>query len=120
MGLSYNDLYNHNEVSKTARDNLYKENTNVFSYYILTTVLLNNYTGFLEWCNDNNLELIKFNRTPRNIDSFFDFIKLNYNSKNLLDSFNCINQYNEKYKHKNIQLIEQLKKTLRMSILEFY
>jgi hypothetical protein len=120
MGLTYEDLYSDNEVSKTARDNLYKEHTNVFSYYILTTVLLNNYIGFLEWCNDNNLELIKFNRTQRNIDSFFDFIKINYNSKNLLDAFKCINDYNEKYKSKSIQLTELLKKSLRMSLLEFY
>ena len=66
MGLSYSDLYSNSKHSQVLRENLYKENTNVLSYYIIKTVLLNNYQSFLEWCNKNNLSLINVGLTSFN------------------------------------------------------
>ncbi len=49
MGLTYKDLYSISERSRVLRENLYKEKTNVLSYYVIKTVLMNNYQGFLNW-----------------------------------------------------------------------
>ena len=58
MGLSYNDLYKKTVVSENLRKTQYKENTNILSYYVLTTILLNNYQDFLSWCDTNNISLL--------------------------------------------------------------
>ena len=41
---------------------LYKENTNVFSYYILKSILMSNYDGFMKWCFDSNMNFISFKK----------------------------------------------------------
>lgn len=113
-GISYENLYKKDYISKNARDNLYKEKTNVFAYYIVTSILLNDYRKFLKWCNKNNFEIIKFNKTPKTQDSFFNLIKSNHNSKTYIKSLAYIENINK-------NLITQnafLKKTLRMTILE--
>ena len=43
MGLTYKDLYSETEKSSIMRENLYKEKSNVLSYYIIKTILINNY-----------------------------------------------------------------------------
>jgi accessory gene regulator protein AgrB len=63
MGLKYKDLYSNSSVSATMRETLYKEDSNVLSYYIITTILMNNYQGFLSWCNTNNLSLLQFKKS---------------------------------------------------------
>ena len=52
------------------RKNLYREDTNVFSYYILTAILLNDYYGFMRWCEKNNIGFIRFNSTEKNLRDF--------------------------------------------------
>ena len=47
MGLSYKDLYSSSPESELKREKYYKEDSNILSYYIITTVLINNYEGFL-------------------------------------------------------------------------
>jgi hypothetical protein len=49
------------------RETLYKEDSNVLSYYIISTIMMNNYQGFLGWCNENNLSLLQFKKTTANI-----------------------------------------------------
>jgi hypothetical protein len=68
MGLTYKDLYGKNNKSEMLRETMYKEDTNVLSYYILKTILLNNYPGFLQWCKTHNLSLLHFNKTPKNLN----------------------------------------------------
>ena len=41
MGISYENLYKTEEVSFVARKYLYKEETNVFSYYIIGSNVAN-------------------------------------------------------------------------------
>ena len=49
MGLTYEQLCESARPTTT-----YKEQTHVFSYYVLTAVWLNNYSGFLQWCKQHN------------------------------------------------------------------
>lgn len=85
MGLQYKDLYSNTKQSSILRENLYKENTNVLSYYIIKTVLINNYQGFLSWCKTNNLSLLNFKKTIGNQKQFCKFIEKNYKIQSLLN-----------------------------------
>lgn len=67
MGLTYDTLQNETMVIRN-----YKEQTNVFAYYVLTSVLLNNYPSFLAGCQNWNKHLFDFN---------FNF-NFNFNSAN--------------------------------------
>jgi hypothetical protein len=85
MGLKYSDLYSNTKHSQIARENLYKENTNVLSYYVIRCVLLNNYQGFLSWCSKNNSSLLNFKKTRESQEEFCKFVEKNYKTHSMLD-----------------------------------
>jgi hypothetical protein len=66
MGLKYNDLYERRENSAYLRQQLYKEHTHVFSYYILTAIFLNDYRQFIDWCGTNNANAVGANAVGAN------------------------------------------------------
>ena len=120
MGLTYNDLYKKNMLSSNLRKTLYKEDTNVLSYYVITMILINNYQGFIMWCNENNNSLLNFKKTTNNLNSFCDFIESKYKSKLLLNCIECTEKLlekvkNNKHKHKHAPY---LLKNLRMTLCE--
>ena len=110
------------------RKNLYREDTNVFSYYILTAILLNDYYGFMRWCEKNNIGFIRFNSTEKNLRDFGELIKDLYNTKSMHQGLNCISNsinnklYKNKYAGKSPELLEEQRKwvgnTTRMSCIE--
>ena len=121
MGLSYDNLYGNDTISNSIRKYLYKEKTNVFSYYILKLIFLYNYNFFLQWCKKNNVNLVRFFSTSTNIDSLMRFISINYkNTPFLLD----LNKMKEQYKierHNNSNFkVNMLNKTTRMTICEMF
>ena len=85
MNMNYNNLYDSDQISISARRYLYKENTNVFPYYILKTLFLCNIDKFLGWClKENNNNIFNFNKTPTSIDNFGKFIEELYKKKSFL------------------------------------
>jgi len=78
--LTFMDL-NFKVITEKSKDNieicnhLYREKTSVFSYYIITSLLMNNYNNFLAWCSKNNNVLLQFKKTPGNLDRYIEFIK---------------------------------------------
>ena len=116
MGLQYRDLFSNSKRSALLRENLYKEKTNVLSYYVIKTVLMNNYQGFLHWCNINNPSLIQFEKTGRNQKEYCEFIKSNYKSssmlENVLDTQIFLNNIQKMSKKTNLNYILS---NLRMS-----
>ena len=119
MGLTYKDLYSETEHSRMHRENLYKEKTNVLSYYIIKTVLINNYQGFLSWCKTNNLSLLQFKKTIKNQLDFCKFIESHYKSSSMLNGVTetkkFLNDIRKKSKRMNLSYILS---NLRMSICE--
>jgi hypothetical protein len=85
MGLTYKDLYSKSEHSRILRENLYKEKTNVLAYYVIKTVLINNYQGFLSWCKINNFSLLQFKKTLTNQKEFCKFIEKNYKTTSMIN-----------------------------------
>ena len=118
MGLTYNDLYSNNSHSKSLRDSLYKEKTNVLSYYIIKTVLINNFQGFLLWCKNNNFSLLQFKKTIKNQELYCKFIERFYKSKNMIVNIEIAENFLKKMSKKNDKNTNYLFTNLRMSICE--
>jgi len=119
MGLRYNDLYSKNKASAISREILYKENTSVLAYYVLTLILFNNYTGFLVWCDENNFSLLQFKKTNKNLDEFCNFIEKNYKTKSMLHGIECAEDLLAKLKpKKNNNKVHYLLRNMRMTSCE--
>lgn len=123
MGLKYKDLYSKSSVSESMRKTLYKEDSNVLSYYIITTILMNNYQGLLSWCNINNLSLLQFKKTSSNIASFCQFIEKNYKTKSMLESVDCMQKFYNSVKKmektgKKTKMTDFILNNMRMSLCE--
>ena len=116
LDVQYENLYKNDKISISLRNTLYKEKTNVFAYYIITSILLNDYTKFLKWCNINNFTMIKFNKTPRTLESFYLFIKKYYTNSLYITSLKCVEKMNKLIMNRENNTF--LKKSLRMTILE--
>ena len=81
--INYKDLISNDQLIRNKILNKYSEKTNIFCYYVLTSILMNNYIDFFKWCNTNNNYLFYFNKNINNIDLFIDLILNNYDNKNL-------------------------------------
>jgi hypothetical protein len=124
MGLSYKDLYLNKLENQLLRETLYKENTNVLAYYVIKTVMMNNYPSFLSWCDKNNLSLIAFKKTIANQQKFCEFIEKNYKSASMLENIDNSELFLEQLKKKknnavmNQKMKHFLLTNLRMTICE--
>jgi len=118
MGLTYKDIYSKNNTSQSLRETLYKEHTSVLSYYILKTVLLNNYPGFLYWCKSHNFSLLQFNKTPKNLSDFCVFIEKNYKRADMLDNVNNSELLFSEINNKKSDKKDFILSNMRMSICE--
>ena len=114
MGLTYKNLYEKTDISDVARNYLYKEKTNVFSYYIIKTILLYNYSSFLHWCDRHNINTIRFDNYDHNLVHFFNFIQSKYDKKIFLDDFNSMKSLYYTTKMSN----DSIYKTMRMTVCE--
>jgi len=127
MGLKYEDLYSKNVKSKIMRRTLYKEKSNILSYYVIRVILLNNWQDFLKWCNTHNKlnSLIQFKKSSENMQAYFDFIKDNYNNVELLEDVKKMEKIIMNLKKtkkikagENNKEIDFIENNMRMSITE--
>ena len=118
MGLKYKDLYSKTEQSRLLRENLYKEKTSVLSYYIIKTILINNYQSFLLWCKNNNLSILQFKKTILNQSEYCKFIEKNYKTKSMLDGVKYAEDFLYKINKNKQNNLNYLLTNMRMSICE--
>jgi len=93
----------------------YKENTPVFSYYIIKSILFFHFNEFINWCFDNNTNnIICFTKNNITLQKYLLFIKKYYKKKLFLEKLNH-------YYH-TIQKITDpfIKKNLKMTAIEYY
>ena len=119
MGLSYKNLYEKDDKSRILRDNLYKEKTNVFPYYILKLILIFNYKQFILWCKTNNETLLKFTETTTSLNSFFDFFEKYHDSSAMLAYINEVFNYMFELQNKDLDGKMYLFQNMRMSVCNF-
>ena len=116
MGISYNNLYEKTECSATARKYLYKEDTNVFAYYVIKNILLYHYTDFLDWCDKNNINTLRFDRYDNNLNKFFLFLEKKYKDPKFLVDIGNMQTFH--FKTKKNGNYKNLLNTTRMTICE--
>ena len=116
MGMNYNNLYLPGEVSFVARKYLYKEDTNVFAYYILKNILLYNYVSFLEWCDKHNINMMRFDKYDNNMNKFYDFVSKKYDDPKFILDMTEMRKFLLKSRRENNK--HPIQETLRMTICE--
>lgn len=121
MGLKYNNLYDNDGISTDARRHLFKENTNVFAYYIIKNLLFYNNADFIMWCRDNNANILEFKKTTLNLESFLKFIISNHNNNDLLNDVEKMDVFLQKMKRRALNSgNNKLYKTMRMSMCDAF
>jgi hypothetical protein len=122
LELSYTDLYKQSQEKTREK---YKEKTSVLAYYIIKTVLMNNYQDFLFWCNTHNTgSILQFKKTLTNQKNLCTFIHQHYKTTSMLHNIKDTqifldNLYNNKNNNNNKKDKKDfIFNNLRMSICE--
>lgn len=92
MGLNYSLLISKDHDEKNCSLRLYKEKTNVFCYYILTSILLFFLDDFMVFCEKNNNNIFLMKKNEKNIQLFINFIKERYDNKTLIELYKECNK----------------------------
>lgn len=118
MGLNYTDIYTSGAYMKA---HLYKEETHVFGYYILTALFLNDYKEFMQWCavintdtnstNNKPMNIMKFNCRSESFQKMANYIQQIYNKPELLRLLSLLQS-------KKIKYTADLLTTTRMAIID--
>ena len=109
MDMNFKIITDKNQNNINICNQLYREKTAVFSYYIITNLLINNYINFLNWCDINNNMLIQFKKTPGNLNKYVEFIQDSCKNKHINKNINEL--------EKNITK-SKVTKNLKMTVLE--
>lgn len=83
MGLKYSDLYENGEIGDR-----YRENSNIFTYFILKMILMLNAGSFMSHCRLNNSNTLNFNKTQHNLSKFYNFIEKRYKQRQIVSKVN--------------------------------
>ena len=79
--------------------------------------MLNNFQGFLSWCDKHNFSVINFKKTISNQNEFCEFIRKNYKTKSMLEGVDLSEEFLSKLKHKKGNM-RYILSNMRMSICE--
>ena len=83
FNIKYTELYHSKKLTA------FKETTNAFAYYILSSFVLNDYRRFLIWCkNKNTVSIMKLNSNNGGL-AFMSFILEKYNKPSMLKVLEC-------------------------------
>ena len=113
MGLKYENLIGNDNISKSLKNLYYKENSNVFAYYVLKLILLYYKDEFLLWCKKNNKNVFfLFTKNDESLISFGNFLKNFLLDEKIKKDIKNIEPF---FKNKKNTIIHN---TLRMTILD--
>jgi hypothetical protein len=114
MGMDYHMLVNKN-IDKYIKENLYKEDTNVFCYYIIKGLLLFNNNETFRFFKDNNTSLLNFDKTPQTLTNFLKLIEVYHDDSKVIK---LSKRYLEFYRSldKSDKSIEKFVNTMQMTI----
>ena len=115
MGLRYQDLYSTTRQSQMKRNTFYKENTNVLAYYIIKTVLMNQYADFICWCDANHFSLLDFKKTMSHQREFCKYIENYYKRPSMLKN---VHYFEDIMLQTNTKKNRFLKNNMRMTMIE--
>ena len=123
MGVNYQLLIDDSDHSKKMIRSFYRENTNVFAYYVLTSVLLNNHDAFLSWCVKHNGPGLNMFRVKTTQPAFIELIESCYKKNELLQKIveteKKVARDYQKAISSHYSRDKELVTTLRMTIVGF-
>ena len=100
FGLPYSSIIDPEMKSMTEK--VYKEKTNAFCYYVMTSILMYNFDNTLQWFTNNEYNTISFEKTERQIMIFCYYLKQVSRSSELLQTMDKI--ANTKVPVKNMKM----------------
>jgi hypothetical protein len=83
MNLNHKMVTSKTQTSVNICNHLYKEKTAVFTYYIITGLLVNNYIEFMNWCFVHNPSVLLFHKSQDNIESYIELIRRSKDDKHI-------------------------------------
>lgn len=73
IGVPYSSLIGDTSTDALKR-RMYREKSNVFAYYVLGGVLMNDPNGFMEWCSTNNMGFFNFDSSELAANRFGEYL----------------------------------------------
>jgi len=125
MGVNYQLMVSDSAHSKKMTDAFYRENTNVFAYYVLTSVLLHSHDDFFTWCAKRNGPGLNMFKVKTAQDEFAELVESCYKKNDLLQKIvetetKVARDYQKAISSKNGgDKDKELVTTLRMTIVGF-
>jgi hypothetical protein len=119
MGVNYKVLIGDCDHSKEMMRTFYRENTHVFAYYVLTSILLHCNGEFFSWCIKNNGTGLNMFKVKTVQHDFAKLIASCYKKNDLLQKIVETEIRVARDYEKAISDDEQLVTTLRMTIIGF-
>jgi hypothetical protein len=123
MNLKYSEITVLTDENMAVCRKRYKEDTNVYAYYILGGILSAYALPFVCWCCDNNkgrghvrdgIQAIRFSRSNENLNRFVDFICRAARDPVLLNMISFI-ETSSSSSSRSTKTSSVLKKTMRMT-----
>ena len=102
--LEYKDIIDKTMENTTKK--IYKESTNAFCYYVLTSILMFNFDKTLKWFTNENYDSIIFNKTEREIMIFCYYLKQLSKSNELIEIFNEIRKNDIHHSNMRMSIFE--------------
>ncbi len=90
--LNYNYIIDKNKEVLCKK--MYKEDTNSFCYYIITSILMNSFDKTLQWFNLHNKKIFYFNKSEREVIIFSYYIKQLAKNNNMINVMNELQKEN--------------------------
>lgn len=82
--LEIQDLTYADVIAPCKKTKRYEEDTNVFAYYVIKTLFLYFHEDFIQWCVDNNPNLLQIN--PSELSGLVDWIKAHYTNPEFMSA----------------------------------
>jgi hypothetical protein len=118
MGLRYKDLYGGSRQAEIKRTAFYKEGTSVLAYYVIKTVLMNDYQDFICWCDKHHFSLLDFKKTVNHQKEFCRYIEDHYKIGTMLKNEGLFEKaFSQMLLNKKNTF---LKNTMRMTVISSF
>ena len=122
MNMTYDDLYRVGDDAVSLREYFYREETNVFAYYILKTIMLYNADDYIAWSRSKSYKrsfMLSLNPTDETILSFYAWVITKYKSAEMLADFEKIRRNYLTLSTLSDDRVRRLAKTMRMTIAKW-
>lgn len=122
MNMTYEDLYRVGEDAVSLRTYFYREETNVFAYYILKTIMLYNAEDYIAWSRTKSYKrsfMLSLNPNEETILSFYAWVILKYKSDAMLADIEKMRKNYVTLSTLSDDRVRRLAKTMRMTIAKW-